>query len=104
MRLTSRLFEAFLKCPTKCYLRSVGEAGSSNAYAEWVQAHDETYRAGAAKQFTQSVPEFERVVAPPSTENIKSATWRLAVDVQVQTSDMEARLHAVERLPIEGRG
>jgi hypothetical protein len=34
MKLTSELFADFLKCPTACYLRSTGQAGSGNAYAE----------------------------------------------------------------------
>jgi hypothetical protein len=33
MHITSALFEAYLKCPTKCFLRSQGEQGTDNAYA-----------------------------------------------------------------------
>ena len=45
MKLTSALFDAFLKCRTKCYLRWTGEVGTGNAYAEWVQAQNDAYRA-----------------------------------------------------------
>ena len=34
MKITSDLFDAFLKCPTKCYLRSTGQNGAGNAYSE----------------------------------------------------------------------
>jgi hypothetical protein len=30
MPITSDLFEAYLKCPTKCFLRSLGETGTNN--------------------------------------------------------------------------
>jgi hypothetical protein len=41
MKLTSDLFADFLKCPTKCYLRSTGQAGTGNAYADWVPDRNE---------------------------------------------------------------
>jgi len=43
MVINSQLFEAYLKCATKCYLKSLGEAGVGNAYAEWLQAQNEIY-------------------------------------------------------------
>ena len=138
MKITSPLFEAFLKCPTQCHLRSLGETGSGNAYAEWVRAQDESYEREAMRRLQEGMPETERVVAPPATENLKLAKWRVATDVPVQielrssrgheaqTSSpqapmrdsqsndqslltsaatiVESRLHAVERIPSEGRG
>ena len=131
MRITSPIFDAFLKCATKCHLRSLGEIGSGNEYAEWVRGRDESYQREAARRLQEAVPETERVVAPPATENLKAAKWRLAVDLVAQTPDrsadspvresrpneetrglggprseqlLESRLHAVERVPSEGRG
>ena len=81
MRITSTIFNAFLKCATKCHLRSVGEIGSGNEYAEWVRVRDESYPREAARGLQEAVPETERVVAPPAAENLKTAQWRLAVDL-----------------------
>ena len=50
MNLTSALFEAYLKCPTKCPLRSTGQAGSGNAYAEWVGEQNDAYRKEAVQR------------------------------------------------------
>jgi len=47
--ITSHLFEAYLKCPTKCFLRSHGEAGTGNAYADWVRIQSESYRRNGIK-------------------------------------------------------
>jgi predicted RecB family nuclease len=85
MKITSSLFDAFLKCATKCHLRSLGEVGSGNEYAEWVRGQDESYRREAALRLQEALPETERVVAPPATENLKAAKWRLAVDLVAQT-------------------
>jgi len=131
MKITSPLFDAFLKCATKCHLRSLGETGAGNEYTEWVRGQDESYQHEVARGLQEAVPEAERVVAPPATENLKAAKWRLAVDLLAQTPDrsadcqarepgrneetrglggpsaellLQSRLHAVERVPSEGRG
>src|ERR1035441_7594757 len=84
MRITSPIFDAFLKCATKCQLRSLGEIGTGNEYAEWVRGRDESYQREAVRKLQETVPETERVVAPPATENLKAAKWRLAVDLVAQ--------------------
>ena len=44
MPISPIVFEAYLKCPTKCFLRSRGEAGLENSYAGWVRSQNELYR------------------------------------------------------------
>src|ERR1039458_2776192 len=90
MRITLLIFDAFLKCATKGHLRSLGEVGSGNEYAEWVRGRDESYQREAARRLQEAVPETERVVAPAPTENLKAAKWRLAVDLLAQTPDGSA--------------
>jgi len=104
MKLTSAFFEAFLKCPTKCYLRSTGQAGSGNAYAEWVREQHDAYRGEAANRLIAGLPEAEVAVAPSAGEDLKAAKWRRALNLPVQAGDIESRLHAVERVPSQGRG
>ncbi|MDP2602975.1 MAG: TM0106 family RecB-like putative nuclease [Deltaproteobacteria bacterium] len=147
MTFTSELFEAFLKCRTKCYLRLLGEATSGNAYADWVRVQMESYRRKAVQRLQEGVREAELVVTPPATENLKAAKWRLAVDFLAQAYSpsslegilplessepngaiqakreasppanatsaphsqaepyvLESHLHAIERVPSEGRG
>jgi predicted RecB family nuclease len=131
MRITSQIFDAFLKCATKGHLRSLGEIGSGNEYAEWVRAQNESYQREAIRGLQEAVPEAERVVGLPDNGSLKTAKWRLAVDLVAQTPGgsadspvresrpkeeagrlggprpeqlLESRLHAVERVPSEGRG
>lgn len=140
MKITTRLFGAYLKCPTKCWLRSQGEAGGSNAYADWVKTQNESYRGDGVKRLLDSVSADECVVAPPEPVNLKLAKWRLAVGLVAQASSppisgsfslpeqkpswtpprpaaetaaarsaadsciLESRFHAVERVPVKGRG
>jgi len=127
MNITPLLFEAFLKCPTKCWLRFAAEPPAGNAYAEWVQTETEKYRIYAAKKLTTNFSESECAIPPVST-NLKTAQWQFALDIPVRTelsssrgneaqtspsensqslltsaATIETCLHAVERIPSAGR-
>ncbi len=104
MRITSDLFSAFLKCPTKCYLRSTGQSGSGNAYAEWVRDQNNAYQGEVAKRLIEAAPNTERVLTSPTAEDLKTATWGLALDVKVRAGNMETQIHGVERMAPQGRG
>jgi predicted RecB family nuclease len=103
MTITSQLLEAYAKCPTKCWLRRAGESATGNAYALWVQAKSETCRVEGIKRLVAEVPDGGRVVASP-TENLRTATWRMAADVPAQAPNIETRIPIVERAPSAGRG
>lgn len=104
MKITSALFEAFLKCPTKCFLRSNGEQGVGNAYAEWVQTTSESYRNDGIRRLSEGTVPEEYILRSPSTRNLKAATWRLAVDCMAHAQACESHLDAVERISPERRG
>ena len=116
MTITSHVFEAHLKCPTKCWLKFTGEPPSGNTYADWVQAEHESYRADAARRLIANAPADQCAIAPASM-NLKTAQWRFAVDVELrssrgheaQTSSTEisqsllTSAATIERIPSEGR-
>ena len=104
MTITSDIVEAFLKCPTKCYLRSLGEVGTGNAYAEWVRTQNELWRREGIKRLMAGTAPGECVGSLTVTTNLKTAKWRLAIEYVVRSRNMESDLHAVERIPSEGRG
>lgn len=153
MTITPRIFEAYLKCPMKCWLRASGEPPSRNSYAEWFRSKTESYRVAEAKRLLTQTPSGEYEISPcsnrgggvyTSTEDMKAAKWQLAIDVPLRADVspqarnvrrretnpsskvggqdivatastkqevgqrmvwvIEARLHAIERVPSEGRG
>ena len=90
MTITPQFFEAHLKCPTKCWLKSTNEPPPENPYAEWVQARQESYRAEAANRLVAHAPAYECDPPPCSSrheeahfsaENLKAAKWRFAVAI-----------------------
>ena len=70
MTITPFLFEAFLKCPTKCWLRFTGEQTAGNAYAEWVETEHESYRADAARRLIANAPAADCAVAPIADDRL----------------------------------
>ncbi len=137
MTITPLHFQAYIKCPTKCWLRFTNEPPAGNPYAEWVQTETESYRDEAAKRLTANLPADEyaafcssrREEAHSSSETLKAAKWKFAVDIPVRTefgssrgneaqtsppgnnqslltsaATIETCLHAVERIPPAGRG
>jgi predicted RecB family nuclease len=103
MKLTSTLFEAFLKCPTKCYLRSTGQTGAGNAYADWVREQNDAYLKEGVQRLAAAAGDGVAATTPGAAK-LKTAAWRLAVDLPLETETMASRLHAVERVPSQGRG
>ncbi len=153
MTITQHIFEAYLKCQMKCWLLATGKHLIGNTYAEWVKTQTDSYRVTEAKRLLTQTPTGEYAISPcssrnggiyTSSEDMKSAKWRLAIDVLLRadesqqirngqlgetTSSSEAegrmtvatastkqevdqsvvwviedRLHAIERVPSEGRG
>src|SRR5712691_6164260 len=107
MKISSDLFEAFLKCPTKCWLRAAGEAGSGNAYAQCVKSQTASYVVTQTARLLSESPKDESAVSP-ALENFKGGEWRLAtgmvVRAQLNSYTLESKLHAIERIRPEGRG
>jgi predicted RecB family nuclease len=99
MTITDQLFEAYLQCPTKCFLRARGEPPTGNVYSDWVRGQSELYRSVAARRLLERLS----AIRPPSgsleSADAISANWRCAVEVLAQSPNLESHIHAVERIP-----
>ncbi len=87
MKITDHLFEDFLKCPTKCWVRVINEAHAGNIYAEWVTTQNESYRVAETKRLLAQTPPADSEISPPA-DNLKVAKWRLAMDIVVTAPDL----------------
>jgi hypothetical protein len=90
MKITPKLFEAHLKCPTKCRLRAAAEPTAGNVYAEWLQSQNESYRAAAISRLMAERPADECAVDPPA-ETLKTAMWQIAMNVTVASEPRSSR-------------
>ena len=65
--ITSQLVEAYLDCPTKCFLRSTGEVPTGNAFATWNQTRSEAYYLDGVRRLTaDQTHEFGSCSVEPS--------------------------------------
>ncbi len=107
MKITPDVFEAYLKCSTKCWLRANGIVCNENHYAEWVKERNATYREVGTGRLVAAAPSDD-VSSTPHIENAKAAKWRLACSLEVQSQMdshvMESEIHMTERVSVIGRG
>jgi predicted RecB family nuclease len=105
MIITNDLVETFLKCPTKCFLRSRGEAGTGNAYAAWVRTKNDVFRIEGTKRLVAGVAPDKCAIGTQATEgSLKPAQWHLGIEFTVQSQNLQCFGHAVEQIPSAGRG
>jgi len=101
MLITSHLFEAYLKCHTKCFLRSLGETTTENCYSDWVQDQQASYRSEEIKRFTEGAAQNQCATGPIDRENVQSAKWRFAIETTARAQNLESTIHAVARVTSE---
>ncbi len=71
MKITPDLFAAFLKCPTKCWLRANGEPASGNTYAEWFKTQNDTYRETQSQRLVSEYPTGDAAASPAAERFVK---------------------------------
>ena len=102
MEISSEIFEAYLKCPTKCWLRSTSEPFAGNAYAQWVKTQSDIYFVTNLVLLATKSPNGE-LAAAPAVADILAATWsyatRITVRVATNAYTLKSELHALERPP-----
>jgi hypothetical protein len=77
MKITSQIFEAHLKCNTKCWLRSRGRIGEQNTYAEWYRTQNDSYRQEGIRRLIEGLSQ-EKYSLSPTSKDLKPASWLLA--------------------------
>ena len=104
MSISSKIFEAYLHCPTKCLMMSHGEIREDNVYAVWMREKNQFYAITGIKRLTGGLQAGEFICAPPTILNVKTASWRLASEITASSKKLESCIHAIERVPSAGRG
>lgn len=98
--ITSKLFEAYLACPRKCYFLSIGKLAPRNEYTAWYNARRELYR----------INNTELLLADSSQNNgtnldnpysCKNEAWDYVLSAVVKWKNVEATPHVVQRIPSE---
>ena len=97
LSVTSHLFEAYLACPTKCYLQFKGEVGAGSDYTAWAAKRAESYCRNGIQELTAAHP-LELGGGSLESGRWKNASWHFALDQIVRAQDWEASLKVVQRI------
>ena len=103
MTITTDLVEAYLKCPTKCFLLSRQEVGTGNAYADWARTKSTSFCYEGIQRLVVGVAPDKCVTSTAATENPRVTQWRLAIDLEARSRNLQCSCHAVECIPSLGR-
>jgi len=76
--VTSCLLQAFMACPTKCYLLYAGEIPADDEYTNWVITRQESYRHEAILNLTAHASKSGIASLEPGLS--KDALWQFAVE------------------------
>jgi predicted RecB family nuclease len=108
--ITTDLFNAYLHCPSKSWLRSLRGPSGANSYAEWAHSNAQFYRREGLKRLLRKNPSVECSTAPTEPMSWKAEKWLLAVEVTVrafspsESYTLESFIDAIERVSSPGRG
>ncbi|MFH0957521.1 MAG: hypothetical protein V1897_02355, partial [Pseudomonadota bacterium] len=103
MIISAPIFEAYLKCPSKCWQFCLGEKGEENVYSDFIRMQDNAYRTAGLERLMVKFQGGEHVALPSAPVDIKTASWRLAIGIVAKKESLESHLHAVEQLPSHGQ-
>ncbi|MGA7238179.1 MAG: IS66 family transposase [Bryobacteraceae bacterium] len=104
MAVTVDLMDAFLKCPTKCFLRARGEPETGSTYADWVRAKSEAFRDEGVRRLLAGAKPDDCATGAEAIEGRRLAQFQSAVDFFARSEDLRSLCHVVERIPSAGRG
>jgi predicted RecB family nuclease len=90
MKITSQVFQAYLKCNTKCWLYSLGEKGKGNEYADWLRDRNDSYYNLGVKRLFEGLPQSQ-YDSPVAYADFRIGRWRLAAGVVVECAFRHGR-------------
>ena len=77
MKITSHIFQAYLKCKTKCWFIFFGKTGKGNEYDVWVKDRNDSYYGAGIKRLVEGLQQNEYVFKF-GDRGFEKARWRLA--------------------------
>ena len=102
MRITEEIFQAFLRCETKSYLKISGTIGLRREFSEWERFLAEDFQQKCSQRLLSNIRQDECFVGTPSTQELKNKKYRIVINCIVQAQKVQSHIQALERLPSPG--
>lgn len=95
--ITASLFEDYINCPTKCFLRVSLEKESEDSHSIWIKKQNASFQHNAIERLANKFDVKNIVVNPSVSKKSKDESWLLAIDWSIRAQDIETNLQAVEQ-------
>ena len=102
LMITQELFAAWLRCETEAFLKVVGTDGGPHEFLDWQQWMFDDYKHKSSVRLRANYRTDESGLATPSLNDLSIGKYPILIDGIVQTERIQARIHALERIPACG--
>lgn len=96
--ITDDIFEAFLKCNSKAYLKSSGQSGDPSEPTDWQRKVREEYRQSCQSRCRSIFPDGPDAPQPSFLNDLKNAKHSILFDCRLEAGRFLSRIDAIERV------
>jgi predicted RecB family nuclease len=98
MLITNEIFQAFLKCETKSYLKLSGEIGTRHSFTDWRLSIIEDFTRECRIRLCANYRDAEYLLYSSSLQDLENNKYRLVFACTVQAQNIQAHIQALERI------
>jgi hypothetical protein len=98
MPITEEIFQAFLRCETKSYLKLSSEVEISRGLSDWQRRVFEECRDKCAAKLCADLRGSGCVTGVPLLQSLADDKCRLLINCVTQSAEIKSTIHALERL------
>jgi len=69
MVISSDIFDAYLNCPSKYWIRYRNEVDTGNMYSQWLERQSQSYRKEALKRLMDNAHAKDFIIVPVRSKN-----------------------------------
>jgi predicted RecB family nuclease len=102
--ITDTVFAASLRCETKAFLLLDGTVPTDPEIENWQQCIANSYKANALERLCTSVSEKETCRGMPSLRVFRERHYRLILDPEISSPEVQIQAQALERIPASNSG
>jgi len=102
--ITTGLFEDYINCPMKCFLRASQEKEAEDSYTIWLKKQDNSYQQSEVIRLASKFKEKDITINPSVSKKLKNVDWFLAIDLTTQIQNLKTQIQVIERQPPELSG
>lgn len=102
MQITEEVFQAFLKCETKSYLKASGAVGLQREFSDWERFLAEDFQRKCSQRVLSDFRPDEFFIGTLSPQELENKKYRIVIDCTVQAQGVQSRIQALERPPSPG--